>query len=76
VLEVRDRGRGVPAADLEQIFSGFHRASNAGETRGAGLGLSLVRHFAQAHGGSVRALPRPGGGTTFRLTLPTTDPNR
>lgn len=76
VIEVRDRGRGVPAGDLEQIFSGFHRASNAGETRGAGLGLSLVRHFAQAHGGSVRALPRPGGGTTFRLTLPTTDPNR
>lgn len=76
VIEVRDRGRGVPAGDLEQIFSGFHRASNAGETRGAGLGLSLVRHFAQAHGGSVRALPRPGGGTTIRLTLPTTDPNR
>ena len=76
VVEVRDRGRGVPETDLEQIFSGFHRASNAGETRGAGLGLSLVRHFAQAHGGSVRALPRPGGGTVLRLILPTTDPNR
>ncbi len=76
VLEVRDRGRGVPEGDLEQIFSGFHRAANAGETRGAGLGLSLVRHFANAHGGSIRALLRPGGGTILRLTLPTTDPNR
>jgi signal transduction histidine kinase/tetratricopeptide (TPR) repeat protein len=70
VIEVRDRGRGIPAAERDRVFDGFYRASNAGEVRGAGLGLSLVRHFAHAHGGEIQALPRDGGGTTMRLTLP------
>lgn len=70
VIEVRDRGRGIPPAELARVFDGFYRASNAGEVRGAGLGLSLVRHFARAHGGEVEALPRDGGGTVMRLTLP------
>jgi signal transduction histidine kinase len=52
------------------VFEGFHRASNAGEVRGAGLGLSLVRHFAHAHGGEITAQARAGGGTVFRLSLP------
>jgi len=69
-IEVRDRGRGIPAAEREQIFEGFFRASNAGEIRGAGIGLSLVRHFARAHGGEIAALGRDGGGSIFRLTLP------
>jgi signal transduction histidine kinase len=69
-IEVRDRGRGVPEAERERIFDGFYRASNAGEVRGAGLGLSLVRHFARAHGGEVTAHPRDGGGSVFRLVLP------
>lgn len=70
VIDVLDRGRGVPAAELENIFDSFRRGSNAGEVRGAGLGLSLVRHFARAHGGDVVALARDGGGSIFRLTLP------
>lgn len=70
VIEVRDHGRGIPPAELGRIFDGFYRASNAGEVRGAGLGLSLVRHFARAHGGEIQALPRDGGGTVMRLTLP------
>lgn len=70
VIEVRDRGRGVPSAEREQIFDGFYRASNAGEIRGAGIGLSLVRHFARAHGGEITATGRDGGGSIFRLTLP------
>ncbi|MBL8729729.1 MAG: sensor histidine kinase, partial [Planctomycetes bacterium] len=69
-VEVRDRGRGVPEGELERIFEGFHRASNAGEVRGAGLGLSLVRHFATAHGGEIVARAREGGGTVLRLSLP------
>lgn len=69
-VEVRDRGVGIPAEEREAIFRGFYRASNAGEVRGAGLGLSLVQHFAAGHGGSVSAEPRPGGGTTFRIQLP------
>jgi signal transduction histidine kinase len=70
VIEVRDHGRGIPADEHERVFDGFYRASNAGEVRGAGLGLSLVRHFARAHGGDANASPRPGGGTTIRLWLP------
>lgn len=70
VIEVRDRGRGIPEDELQRVFEGFYRASNAGEVRGAGLGLSLVRHFARAHGGEVTAAARPGGGSVFRLVLP------
>lgn len=69
-IEVLDRGRGIPEGERESIFDSFYRASNAGEVRGAGLGLSLVRHFARAHGGDCYALPRDGGGTVFRITLP------
>lgn len=70
VVEVRDRGRGIPPNELGRVFDGFYRASNAGEVRGAGLGLSLVKHFARAHDGDIQALPRDGGGTVMRLTLP------
>lgn len=69
-IEVRDRGRGIPDGEHERIFESFYRASNAGEVRGAGLGLSLVRHFTHSHGGSIRALSRPGGGAIFQLRLP------
>ncbi|MCB9877309.1 MAG: HAMP domain-containing histidine kinase [Planctomycetes bacterium] len=70
VIEVRDRGRGIPDGEHQRVFEGFYRASNAGEVRGAGLGLGLVQHFARAHGGDIVALPRDGGGTIMRLTLP------
>jgi signal transduction histidine kinase len=70
IVEVRDRGRGIPPDEVDRVFEGFYRASNSGEVRGAGLGLSLVRHFARAHGGDIEALPRQGGGTVMRLTLP------
>ena len=74
VIEVRDRGRGIPDAECDRVFDGFYRASNAGEVRGAGLGLSLVRHFARAHGGEVSVMAREGGGSVFRLTLPLAAP--
>jgi signal transduction histidine kinase len=70
VIEVRDHGRGIPPAELDRVFEGFYRASNAGEVRGAGLGLSLVHHFVTSHGGNITAYAREGGGTVFRLTLP------
>ncbi len=71
-IDVKDRGRGIPDGERSVIFDSFYRASNAGEVRGAGLGLSLVRHFAQAHGGTVVAMAREGGGSIFRITVPTT----
>jgi signal transduction histidine kinase len=70
VLEVRDRGVGVPRDEATKIFDPFYRGSNVGEVRGAGLGLSLVQHFVRAHDGTVEALQRAGGGTTLRLRLP------
>jgi signal transduction histidine kinase len=74
VVDVLDRGRGVPPGERERVFESFYRASNAGEVRGAGLGLSLVRHFVHAHGGTAVVLARDGGGSIFRITLPTTQP--
>jgi len=70
VVEVQDRGRGIPAKEHKRIFEGFYRASNSGEVRGAGLGLGIVLHFVRAHDGDIEALPREGGGTIMRLTLP------
>ncbi len=70
VLAVHDRGIGIPAGEQEKVFEGFYRASNAGEVRGAGIGLSLVRHFARAHGGDAVARARAGGGATIELRLP------
>ncbi|HEB52411.1 MAG TPA: HAMP domain-containing histidine kinase [bacterium] len=70
IIEVLDRGRGIPPRERKRIFEGFYRASNSGEVRGAGLGLGIVQHFARAHGGDIEALPRDGGGTIMRLTLP------
>jgi signal transduction histidine kinase len=73
VVEVMDRGVGIPAGEEEKIFESFYRASTAGQVRGTGLGLSLVRHFAQAHAGSVEARARDGGGSILRLRLPLTE---
>ncbi|MFT4512359.1 MAG: signal transduction histidine kinase [Planctomycetota bacterium] len=70
VIEVQDRGRGIPNGEHKRIFEGFYRASNSGEVRGAGLGLGIVQHFTRAHDGDIEALPREGGGTIMRLTLP------
>jgi two-component system, OmpR family, sensor kinase len=71
VLEVSDRGPGVPEAEREQIFEPFYRSSQASESAGGvGLGLSLVRSIARQHGGSVQCLAREGGGARFVVRLP------
>ncbi|MGQ0842530.1 MAG: sensor histidine kinase [Sporichthyaceae bacterium] len=68
-LWVRDEGTGVAPADSERIFDRFERGERAGP-HGAGLGLSIVRAIAAAHGGVVGLIPRPGPGATFRIDLP------
>jgi len=70
VLAVRDHGIGIPEAERRRVFEPFYRASNAGEVRGAGLGLGQVRHFAEAHRGDVAVLASPEGGTVVRIRLP------
>lgn len=69
---VEDRGRGVPAADLDRIFEPFHQvdASDGRDRGGSGLGLAIVRSIARHHGGDVSAESVVGEGSTFRLVLP------
>ena len=74
-VEVRDHGRGVPAAERERIFAPFHRLAGSSAT-GAGLGLSLVREIARRHGGDARCVDAPGYGTCIRVTLPTARASR
>ncbi|MES2717951.1 MAG: ATP-binding protein [Pseudomonadota bacterium] len=70
-LRVCDRGAGVPAELRERIFEPYFRLPGHAEREGGvGLGLSLVRQIAEAHGGSVRCEPREGGGSCFVIRLP------
>jgi two-component system, OmpR family, sensor histidine kinase KdpD len=68
-VEVADRGPGLPPGAEERVFERFFRGAHAG-VRGVGLGLPIARAIAQAHGGTLVATNRPGGGAAFRLTLP------
>ena len=68
-LVVEDNGAGVPDAMKEAIFEPFVRAAPA-DRPGSGLGLFLVRRFAEFHGGNVVCVDRPGGGASFQVTLP------
>ncbi|MEM7306398.1 MAG: HAMP domain-containing sensor histidine kinase [Planctomycetota bacterium] len=72
ILSVRDRGRGVEAERREQIFQPFARLKEGSDAPpGAGLGLSIVREIAEAHGGSARVRPPANGpGAVFELRLP------
>jgi len=69
VLSVADRGPGIPAEWLPRIFEKFFRAPSA-PTGGSGLGLTIVKGFVEAHGGTVTADNRPGGGAIFTMRLP------
>jgi signal transduction histidine kinase len=71
-LQVLDRGSGVPRGCEEKIFDKFYRAhdSLSSGIQGSGLGLTLARQIAKAHGGELVYLPRQGGGSCFVLRLP------
>jgi two-component system OmpR family sensor kinase len=75
LIVVEDEGPGMSEADAALIFERFFRVdpSRSRETGGAGLGLAIVASIASAHGGRVTAVPRPGGGTRFEVTLPAID---
>ncbi|WP_437901411.1 DUF4118 domain-containing protein [Sorangium sp. So ce124] len=69
MLEIMDRGPGLPPGEEETIFEKFHRGR--GQTqRGLGLGLTICRGIVAAHGGQITAEDRPHGGAVFRVTLP------
>lgn len=68
-VTVRDRGRGIPAADLGRVFDRFYRAVDVRTQPGSGLGLSIVDEIVRSHGGRVFARNREGGGAEVGFTL-------
>jgi two-component system sensor histidine kinase KdpD len=71
VFSVADRGPGIPDSERERIFDAFYRPPGVPpDTGGSGLGLTIARSLAEAQGGALRFLPRPGGGSIFELSLP------
>jgi two-component system osmolarity sensor histidine kinase EnvZ len=71
VFEIADRGPGIPPAQVEHLKRPFTRGEAARSgVAGAGLGLAIVERIARLHGGTLDLLPREGGGTLARLTLP------
>jgi len=69
-LWVDDAGTGVSSQDAERIFDRFGRGAARGGTDGAGLGLAIVRAIAEAHGGTVALVTRPGTGARFEIQIP------
>jgi len=73
VIEVADRGPGLPPGVERLVFERFFRAAPSA-TSGVGLGLAVCRGIALAHGGTIDAIRRAGGGTVFRVVLPDAEP--
>jgi signal transduction histidine kinase len=74
VVEVEDYGVGIPKGEHPRIFERFYRAPNGQGKGGYGLGLHLVRHVMEAHGGEAELESEPGRGSRFRLVLPAVRP--
>ena len=72
-VTVTDQGEGIPAADLNKVFTKFYRRSE-GRPTGSGLGLWISRGLVEAHSGRLVAESNPGQGTSFRFTLPLIEP--
>jgi two-component system sensor histidine kinase KdpD len=70
IIEVRDRGIGIPPEDLERVFDKFYRVQRPESVSGTGLGLSICKGIVEAHDGTIQASNRPGGGTIITINLP------
>ncbi|MCX6022907.1 MAG: DUF4118 domain-containing protein [Chloroflexi bacterium] len=74
LIDVADRGPGIPAAALHQVLSPFYRVESKGQRpQGTGLGLAVARGLVEAHGGRLWVENRAGGGARFSFTLPLGD---
>lgn len=71
-IAVEDRGEGIPKSEHERIFERFYRVGSElrRQTPGAGIGLSIVKHIVDAHGGRVRVESEPGKGSRFTIEIP------
>jgi len=67
---VRDEGIGITAEDREKLFQQFERGANVGKIKGSGLGLCIVKHIVDLHGGTISVESAIGKGSTFIVTLP------
>ncbi|HTO90549.1 MAG TPA: sensor histidine kinase KdpD [Candidatus Sulfotelmatobacter sp.] len=70
VLEVADRGPGLPPGEESKVFDKFYRGDGPAKRGGVGLGLTISRGIVEAHDGTLTAENRPGGGACFRIRLP------
>lgn len=71
---VADTGIGIPDEDQAQLFTPFHRASNAGSFSGTGLGLAIAKTYIERHSGSIKFMSKLNKGTSFTVKLPITKP--
>ncbi|MGI9487451.1 MAG: ATP-binding protein [Geminicoccaceae bacterium] len=74
VVSVRDQGVGIPEQELNQLFQRFFRASTSTGIPGTGIGLHLVKHLVEMHGGRIEVESSPGEGATFSVHLPVNHP--
>ena len=76
VIQVADKGIGISPKEVTKIFQRFYQSKNkiASETRGSGLGLTLVKHITEAHNGKIQVESEIGKGSTFSVILPITTP--
>ena len=72
LVAVSDQGIGIAKSEQKKVFEKFYRAESSllHDTKGSGLGLALVRHIVEAHGGEVELTSVPGEGSTFTIVLP------
>jgi signal transduction histidine kinase len=75
-IAVQDNGIGIPMGEQKKIYEKFYRAGSTlvHDVKGSGLGLSIVQHVVQAHGGRVELQSTPGQGSTFTIVLPVAQP--
>jgi PAS domain S-box-containing protein len=70
LLSITDQGIGIPKEDQKHLFDRFYRASNAGQIQGTGLGLNIVKRYAELLGGEIYFKSEYGKGSTFYISIP------
>jgi signal transduction histidine kinase/tetratricopeptide (TPR) repeat protein len=72
ILQVIDKGIGISSKEISRVFEKFYRSKDvkAADAKGSGLGLTLVKHITEAHGGKIEVHSEPGQGSTFTIILP------